>query len=877
MLRDRRAHVLLALAVVLLSCAGVGRSAPAYPVKKSANGRYLVDQNDVPYLIVGDSPQALIVNITEAQADAFFADRAAFGFNTVWINLLCTTYTGGRVDGSTLDGTRPFTHALPSSGSYDLSTPNEAYFAHVDRVLDLAASHGIQVLLDPIETGGWLTTMLDNGVTACRNYGRYLGTRYHGRDNIVWMSGNDFQGWRDAANDDVVRSVALGILDDDSRHLHTTELDYLVSSSLDDPTWAPILGLNATYTYYPTYARLRQDYSRPSFLPNFMVEANYEFESLQGPVTTAPILRKEEWWTMTSGATGQLYGNGYTWPFQSDWESHLDTPGAVQMSYLRAFFDPRPWYRLVPDTAHAVVTAGYGTYSDVGYVADNDFLTAARSTDGKLVLVYTPIVRTFTVDMTRLSAAAVTRWFDPSAGSYVTVAGSPLPNVGTRNFTPPGNNADGDGGWVLVLETEPPETQPPVVTLTAPAQGAIVSSTVPVTAAATDNVGVVGVQFQIDGANLGGEDLSAPFATSWDTQTVANGSHVVKAVARDLAGNRAADSATVTVSNVIPPPPADHLAAAYAFDESGGLTTADVSGHGNTATLHGAVFGAGEHGSALSFNGTSAYVEAPNSASLDIAGTGLTLAFWVKVISTTSGVDYVIVDKPWSASTMTSPFYQYGVEFSNSSNKTLDFFFGDAAASLHGPYRMSPAPGVWTHVAFTYDGSTVRGYLDGVEALSVADASSLVPRGHSLRLGVDGAYQQFFDGSLDDLRIYDRALTAAEVRATMQAPVTVLVGARPAGGEIPSEVSLSIRGPNPFRARTTIGFALPAAMSAELRVVDVTGRLVRVLATGALTAGRHAVEWDGTDGGGHTVAAGRYFVRLQAGKAERSTSIVRLR
>jgi hypothetical protein len=108
--------------------------------------------------------------------------------------------------------------------------------------------------------------MLDNGETACRNYGRYLGTRYANVDNILWMSGNDFQGWQDPANDAVVRAVALGIRDNDVRHLHTTELNYLVSSSLDDPTWAPILGLNATYTYYPTYARLRQDYNRPNFL-----------------------------------------------------------------------------------------------------------------------------------------------------------------------------------------------------------------------------------------------------------------------------------------------------------------------------------------------------------------------------------------------------------------------------------------------------------------------------------------------------------------------------------------------------------------------------------------------------------------------------------
>src|SRR5215471_17680771 len=107
----------------------------------------------------------------------------------------------------------------------------------------------------------------------------------------------------------------------DTNHLQTAELDYVVSSSLDDTNWWSILTLNGTYTYYPTYARLLQDYARSNFLPNFMVEANYEFESLQGPVTTAPILRKQEYWTMTSGAAGQMYGNHYTWPLSSGWQS----------------------------------------------------------------------------------------------------------------------------------------------------------------------------------------------------------------------------------------------------------------------------------------------------------------------------------------------------------------------------------------------------------------------------------------------------------------------------------------------------------------------------------------------------------------------------
>src|SRR5258705_446253 len=104
----------------------------------------------------------------------------------------------------------------------------------------------------------------------------------------------------------------------------------------------------------------------------------------------------------------------------------------------------------------------------------------------------------------------------------------------------------------------PPDTTPPSVSITAPASGATVSGTTSVTASASDNVGVVGVQFRLDGSNLGAEDTTAPYSVSWNTTTTGNGSHTLTAVARDAAGNVSPVSAvTVTVNNAPPPPPAD--------------------------------------------------------------------------------------------------------------------------------------------------------------------------------------------------------------------------------------------------------------------------------------------------------------------------------
>jgi hypothetical protein len=98
------------------------------------------------------------------------------------------------------------------------------------------------------------------------------------------------------------------------------------------------------------------------------------------------------------------------------------------------------------------------------------------------------------------------------------------------------------------------DTTPPIVSITSPVSGATVSGTITVAATASDNVGVAGVQFQVDGTNTGAEVTSVPYALSLDTTKLSGGSHSLTAVARDAAGNHATSSAvTVTVSNATVP------------------------------------------------------------------------------------------------------------------------------------------------------------------------------------------------------------------------------------------------------------------------------------------------------------------------------------
>jgi hypothetical protein len=98
----------------------------------------------------------------------------------------------------------------------------------------------------------------------------------------------------------------------------------------------------------------------------------------------------------------------------------------------------------------------------------------------------------------------------------------------------------------------PPDTTPPTVSFTSPDNDVIVSGTITVSASASDNVGVAGVRFALDGVILGAEVTAAPYAFSWDTALATNGAHSLAAVARDAAGNTASANITVTLKNATP-------------------------------------------------------------------------------------------------------------------------------------------------------------------------------------------------------------------------------------------------------------------------------------------------------------------------------------
>jgi hypothetical protein len=476
-MRDLHAFSLVIIVSFFASSFTPARAAAPAVFPVVAKGRHLVDQTGAPFMIVGDAPQAIInVPLTgPASLDMYFSNRQMHGINSLWVNLICDSYTACPNDATTYDGIAPFTDMLngkscPDAGAptcYDLTTPNPAYFARMDAVLGKAARYGLLIFLDPISTDGcrdanWMQTLRNNGIARAATYGTYLGNRYKTVPNIVWQNGNDFQCWRTTSDENLAAAVATGIQSAGDTHIQTAELDSNVSTTKDDtgPLGA-LATLNAVYTYFPAYDEMLHAYNQMA-IPAYLVESDYELENLgfePGVVNPLQVLRKQHYWSMLSGATGVIYGNHYTWTFAQGWPNFLDTPGAAHLTYMRDLFVSLQWYNLVPDQSHAVMTDGYGTYAACGSVTASSYATtaSASSAGGTLVVAYIPTVRAVTISMTALGSNIRAQWYDPTSGTYTMVAGSPFANTGPRTFTPPGNNAAGESDWVLLLKGHPLE------------------------------------------------------------------------------------------------------------------------------------------------------------------------------------------------------------------------------------------------------------------------------------------------------------------------------------------------------------------------------------------------------------------------------------
>ena len=214
------------------------------------------------------------------------------------------------------------------------------------------------------------------------------------------------------------------------------------------------------------------------------------------------------------------------------------------------------------------------------------------------------------------------------------------------------------------------------------------------------------------------------------------------------------------------------LVAAYAFSEGSGTTVADASGNGNSGVLtNGPLFVAGKNGGGVSLDGVNDFVNLSNPLSLRLTGS-MTLSAWIKS-SAFPFDDAAIISKRQSSNTG----YQLDTTV-DSGPRTIGFKISDASGNGIARYGATAlALNTWYHVAGVYNasGRTMTVYLNGqvdngaqIGTVPAAQSNSNQNVNLGRRPGVPGTFN--FAGVLDDVRIYNRALTQAEIQSDMATP-----------------------------------------------------------------------------------------------------------
>jgi hypothetical protein len=435
------ARFLLALLAAAPSPAALAAQEVVFPLRVDPGGRHLVDQRGVPFLIHGDTPWSLTHNLTFEEAVRYMTVRKEQGFDTLMVSVPdAYDPDGGKTYSPDRYGQQPFV-------GDDISAPNEAYWAHVDRVFKEAERRGFLLLVAPAYLGadedGYVDLLKKAGPPKCRAYGLWIGRRYRPLANVAWVHGGDRNPW-DVR--DEVRAIAQAIREVDDRHLHTAHwangtaaFDYF-----GDEGW---LDLNSSYTYGPVAWRILADRDTQPPRPTFLIETHYE-NDFGGK--TAEDVRAYPYRAILSGAAGHLFGNKPLWYCGRGWEQALDSPGARYMTNVIALFRSRPWYDLEPDRRHQFVVEGHWESG-----ADGGVQTAVTR-DRTTLISYLPAGRPqVRVDLDQFPGRQLrAHWFNPRAGTATPI--EPFGRSGSHVFAVP---AEGD--WVLVLDDEAKRYGPP--------------------------------------------------------------------------------------------------------------------------------------------------------------------------------------------------------------------------------------------------------------------------------------------------------------------------------------------------------------------------------------------------------------------------------
>lgn len=453
--------------LVLIMAFGSIQPLAAQHLRVSDNQRFLVKSDGTPFFYLGDTAWELFHRLNREEAEVYLQDRAAKGFTVIQAVVLAE-----------LNGLRepnPYGH-LPLLNE-DPTRPNEAYFQHVDYIVDKAAQLGLTIGMlptwgDKLYKNSWGTGPEIFTAANARKYGEYIGQRYKDKP-IIWILGGD-RTPRHEQDVAVWRAMAAGIVagaggGDPNKVLMTFHPQPKAEGG--SSTWFHLdswLDFNMFQTGHCrdalVYEKITHDYNLKPPKPTMDGEPIYEehpvcFNAKELGYSTATDVRRAAYLDLFAGAHGHTYGCHNIWQMYDTnrqgingptktWRASLDLPGAQQMTFVRALIESRPILERVPD--QQLVREGYTGLERIQATRGKDY-----------AFIYSTAGKPIEVNMGHITGKKVkATWYNPRTGTSAVIG--KFRNTGPQTFIPPGNGPNKD--WVLILDDVKSKYKVPKVT-----------------------------------------------------------------------------------------------------------------------------------------------------------------------------------------------------------------------------------------------------------------------------------------------------------------------------------------------------------------------------------------------------------------------------
>lgn len=437
----------LFIACLLLSIAAVLAQPKTSYLQLSPNGHYLQQGVDKPFFINACTALSLPTSYSNQEVNDYLANRIVAKFNAI---IICAVYP-------------EMQKSIPDSAfvNQNFLEPKSKFWEHVDEVVKKATDKGLIVIINPLWKHSLSDLIRQNGADNCRKFGIWFANRYKNNPNVIYFLGGN-EAPEPVRNElDEMGKGIQEVYAGKAVVAYLGEADQSGKEAFPDATW---LTLNFTHAYSPPFKK-QYSYSEnyenwnayrktPLLLADgyrdFGVARKYDDRGTAEIWGTRFVIRRQAWWNLLSGGIGNSYGaegicnrnsEGQLWNYCMDYGSSKD------MATIRLLIDKIKWWKLQPDTEHAVLAGGYGTFMS------DDFAVCAVAEDKNSAIIYTPVEQSLELNLPDFGMNCRARWLDPVSGRYVPIdMRFPKKKKKLVVLSTPGINHSGSNDWVLVLD-----------------------------------------------------------------------------------------------------------------------------------------------------------------------------------------------------------------------------------------------------------------------------------------------------------------------------------------------------------------------------------------------------------------------------------------